>query len=146
MRTQQSIVVLALALLASGVASLGAQAKPAQASGSAKARIVSPAKDAVITGSTVQVKLAVEGVEIAPAADHKPGTAHYHLFLDTNLTSPDSAIPAGVPGIVHLGKGQSEYSLEVAPGSHRLIVQLGDPWHVPFKSAATDTVRFTVKP
>jgi hypothetical protein len=68
------------------------------------------------------------------------------LFLDANLTSPDSAIPAGVPGITHLGKGQSEYTLEVAPGAHRLIVELGDPAHVPLKGAATDTIRFTVKP
>jgi hypothetical protein len=127
----------ALALLGFAPAILVAQAK---------AKIVSPKQNATVTGSTVQVVLQAEGVQIAPAAEHKPGTAHYHLFLDTNLTPADSAIPMGIAGMVHLGKGQSEYTLEVAPGAHRLIVELADPAHVPMKGASTDTVRFTVKP
>jgi hypothetical protein len=133
--TKQTGAVIALLVLA-----------PAILVAQAKAKIVSPKQNATVTGSTVQVVLQAEGVEIAPVAEHKPGTAHFHLFLDTNLTPPDSAIPAGVAGITHLGKGQSEYTLEVAPGAHRLIVELADPAHVPLKGAATDTVRFTVKP
>jgi hypothetical protein len=119
---------------------------PALLLGQAKAKIVAPKQGATVTGSTVHVVLASEGVVIAPVADKKPGTAHYHLFLDTNLTPVDSAIPIGVPGMWHLGKGQSEYDLEVAPGSHRLIVELADPLHVPLKNATTDTIRFSVKP
>jgi len=139
-KQQRSAVVL-VALLAGVVGLAGAQGavKP-------QAKIVSPKRDAVITGSTVQVVLQAQGVEIAPVAEQKPGAAHFHLFLDTNLTPEDSAIPAGVPGIWHLGKGQTEYTLEVPPGAHRLIVELADNHHVPLKGAGTDTVKFTVKP
>lgn len=139
MTKQQGSAVMIVALLAGAVGIAGAQGKP-------QARIVSPKRDAVITGSTVQVVLQAQGVEIAPVADQKPGAAHFHLFLDANLTSPDSAIPAGVTGIWHLGKGQTQYTLEVPPGTHRLIVELGDNHHVPLKGAGTDTVKFTVKP
>jgi hypothetical protein len=127
----------ALALLVVAPATLAAQAK---------AKIVSPQQSAAVTGSTVQVVLSSTGVEIAAAALHKAGTAHYHLFLDTNLTPADSAIPMGVAGIVHLGKGQSEYTLEVAPGAHRLNFELADPAHVTLKDASTDTVSFTINP
>jgi len=135
-----TVAVLAAALLAgaTGAAAQGmAMAAP-------KVHIVAPAQGAT-TGATVEVKLEATGIEIAPAADKKPGTAHHHLFLDVNVTSPDSAIPVGNPRIVHLGKGQSTYTFEgVAPGLHRLIDVLADPNHVPLKPMVADTVHFTV--
>jgi hypothetical protein len=110
-------------------------------------RIVQPKQGATLTGKTVHVVLEAKGIEIAPAAEHRAGTAHHHLFLDTDLTAGDVGIPAGMPGIVHLGKGQSEYTFEaVTPGPHRLIALLADPNHVPLKPLVADTVRFTVKP
>jgi hypothetical protein len=141
---------LAVSLVALGAATqvVFAQAPQAMASKTAapKVTITSPKKGEVVTGPNVHVVLAAQGVEIAPAAEHRAGTAHHHLFLDVNTTSPDSAIPAGVPGIWHLGKGQTEYTLEnVAAGAHRLIDVLGDPTHVPLKPMVADTVTFTVK-
>ena len=133
-----------IALAVAVTALVGTQAAWAQG---AKEHIASPAKNAVVTGSSVHVVLEATGIEIAPAAAHKPGTAHHHLFLDTDLTAPDAPVPAGVKGIVHLGKGQTEFTFDsVPPGPHRLIAELGDPDHVPIKPLATDTVKFTVKP
>lgn len=138
--------------LALGAALLGLAAPPgmaAQASkptAAPKVTIVSPKDGAVLTGPSVHVVLAVEGVEIAPAAEHRPGTAHHHLFLDVKMSAADSAIPAGVAGIVHLGKGQTEYTFDaVAAGPHRLIALLGDPNHIPLKPLVADSVHFTVK-
>ena len=146
--TNTKHVAVGLALVAVAL-TVGAVAAAAQGMGAApaapKVHIVAPAKGAV-TGPTVQVTLEATGIEIAPAADKKPGTAHHHLFLDVNVTAADSAIPIGVPGIVHLGKGQSTYTFEgVAPGLHRLIDVLADPSHVPLKPMVADTVTFTVK-
>jgi hypothetical protein len=118
-------------------------AKPAAAP---RVRIVEPKAGATVTGPAVHVVLEVQGIEIAPAAEHKPGTAHHHLFLDTDLTPADQPIPMGAAGIWHGGKGQTEYTFEnVAPGPHRLIAVLADPNHVPLNPLAVDTVRFTVK-
>ena len=137
-----------VALVATGVGapSAWAQAKP-QAAPAPRVRIVEPKEGVTVSGTTVHVKLEAWGVEIAPAAEHRAGTAHHHLFLDTDLTAPEMAIPVGTPGIVHLGKGQTEYTFEgLAAGPHRLIALLADPNHVPLKPLVTDTVRFTVKP
>jgi hypothetical protein len=137
-------VALVVSLLGAPVAVAQAPAKAAPAP---SVRIMEPKRGATVTGTMVHVVLEAQGVEIAPAAEHRAGTAHHHLFLDTDLTAADVAIPAGMPGIVHLGKGQSEYMFDaVAPGPHRLIALLADPNHVPLKPLTTDTVRFTVKP
>jgi len=139
--TSRAVSVAALCLLTMGAPRAQAQGQPA------KVRIVSPARDTVLKGTTVTVVLEATGVEIAPVAEHRAGTAHHHLFLDTEVTPVDQPIPVGVAGIVHLGKGQTSYTFEnVAPGEHRLIAVLGDINHVPLKPLATDTVRFAIKP
>jgi len=134
-------LVLAVCAVA-GAAAQGA-AKPASAP---HERIVEPKANASVTGTSVHVVLEAQGIEIAPAAEHKAGTAHHHLFLDTDVTPADQPIPMGAPGIWHGGKGQTEYTFEnVAPGQHRLIAVLADPNHVPLSPMAADTIRFTVK-
>jgi hypothetical protein len=151
MMSRMSTLAGGLGFVALAASGLGARAAAAQATPQAapapRVRIVEPKQGAIVTGTMVDVVLEAQGVEIAPAAEHRAGTAHHHLFLDTDLTASDMGIPAGMPGIVHLGKGQSTYMFEaVAPGPHRLIALLADPNHVPLKPLVADTVRFTVKP
>lgn len=115
--------------------------------GSPRVEIVEPADGAVIDSRDVRVVLAATGVEIAPAGEERSGTAHHHLFIDRTLTPPSDPIPAGVTGIVHLGRGQTEFVVqELAPGPHSVIAVLGDWAHLPLDPLATDTVRFTVRP
>jgi hypothetical protein len=95
----------------------------------------------------VHVTLSASGVELAPAAEERPGTAHHHLFLDVDTGPLDQKIPAGVAGIIHLGRAQTEFHWDsVAPGAHRIIAVLADWQHVPLLPGVTDTVRFVVQP
>lgn len=98
-------------------------------------------------GSAVHVTLSVSGVALAPASEEREGTAHHHLFLDVDTGPLDQEIPAGVTGIIHLGRAQTEFHWDsVAPGSHRIIAVLADWRHVPLVPPVTDTVRFVVQP
>lgn len=113
----------------------------------ARVTIDSPAEGDTVRGSAVHVTLSASGVELAPAAEERPGTAHHHLFLDVDTGPLDQKIPAGVTGIIHLGRAQAEFHWDsVAPGSHRIIAVLGDWQHVPLLAAVTDTVRFVAQP
>jgi len=113
----------------------------------ARVAIDSPAEGDTVRGSAVHVTLTATGVELAPAADEKPGTAHHHLFLDVDTGPLDQKIPAGVTGIIHLGRAQTEYHWDsVAAGPHRIIAVLADWQHVPLQPVAADTVRFVVQP
>jgi Domain of unknown function (DUF4399) len=107
--------------------------------------ISSPAEGDTIHGDTVHIVLGASGIELAPAAEGRAGTAHHHLYLDTDLGTPDLPIPAGTPGIVHLGKAETTYAwANVAPGPHRIIAILADPSHVPLSPLVADTVHIVV--
>ena len=109
--------------------------------------IDSPVTGDTVHGTAVHVALAAHGVELAPAADERAGTAHHHLFLDVDPGPVDQKIPSGVTGIIHLGRAQTEFHWDsVAPGAHRIIAVLADWQHVPLPGAAADTVRFVVQP
>ena len=118
----------------------------AEAAGPARVDIVEPVDEAVVNGPDVRVVLSAAGVEIAPASEERSGTAHHHLFIDRPLTRPSDIIPAGVTGIIHLGRGQTEFVLlGLTPGTHSVIAVLADWAHLPLDPLATDTVRFTVQ-
>ncbi len=137
------IAGLALAL---GAAALLPGAAPAQAKPSeAKVKITSPTNGATVTGP-VKVTLTTIGVEIVPATVERPGTGHHHLFVDRDVTPVNDTIPRGVTGILHLGRGQTEFVLDsLKPGPHRVIAVVADWKHVPLKPLVVDTVKFTVK-
>ena len=108
--------------------------------------ITSPSEGDTLTGSAVHITLAATGIEIAPAADARPETAHHHLYLDTDFPPSENPIPMGSAGVVHLGQAQTDYHWEnVAPGPHRIIAVLADPGHIPLRPWVTDTVNFFVK-
>ncbi len=85
-------------------------------------------------------------MEIAPASEERSGTAPHHLFIDRSPTPPSDTIPAGVAGIIHLGRGQTEFVVQgLAAGTHSVIAILADWAHLPLDPIATDTVRFMVR-
>ncbi|HEU5261933.1 MAG TPA: DUF4399 domain-containing protein [Gemmatimonadales bacterium] len=113
---------------------------------SPQVRIVHPGDGDTLTATEIQVVLQAQGVEIVPATENRPGTGHHHLLLDVDVTPLDEKIPQGVTGIIHLGRGQSDFTFtDLAPGEHRLIAVVADGDHVPLKPPVVDTVRFVVR-
>ena len=100
-------------------------------------KIVSPAKDAVINGSKVDVKLVLSG-DLKGYMPHKdPATGkgnHIHVILDNQ------------PYEAYYELGQSFELRNVVAGKHTLRVFPSRPWHESYKNAgAFQMVRFTVK-
>src|SRR5262245_49293331 len=77
--------------------------------------ITTPAEGDTVRGTAVHIALGATGIEIAPAADARPETAHHHLYLDVDFPQVETAIPMGVAGVVHLGQAQTEYHWENVP-------------------------------
>jgi hypothetical protein len=68
---------------------------------------------------------------VAPAGIAHPNTGHHHLLIDVD--SPPKAGEA-IPNDErhrHFGGGQTEVTLQLAPGKHRLQLLLGDHLHRP---------------
>ena len=106
--------------------------------------IVAPRDGDEVVGPALTIQLAAERIALRPAGVDEPNSGHLHLFIDRDPTPPGEVIPNG-PGIVHLGKAQTEYLLEgLEPGDHVVSAVLADFLHVRLPDAGTDTVRFTV--
>jgi hypothetical protein len=139
-KTSIPTVVLAL-----GLAALLPPAAQVQAARKVTVKITSPPNGATVTGP-VLITLRATGVRIVPATVERPGTGHHHLFVDHDLTWISDTIPMGSPGILHLGRGQTEFVLDsLKPGPHRVIALIANWQHVPLNPLVADTVTFTVK-
>ena len=100
-------------------------------------KIVSPAKDAVINGSKVEVKLDLSG-DLKGYMPHKdPATGkgnHIHVILDNQ------------PYEAYYELGQPFELRNVVAGKHTLRVFPSRPWHESYKNeGAFQMVAFTVK-
>lgn len=99
----------------------------------AEVYIISPADGAQIKGP-VTVIFGLKGMGVAPAGTDKAGTGHHHLLIDTDLPPLDENIPAD-ENHIHFGGGQTEVTLDLAPGKHTLQLLLGDMNHIPHNPA-----------
>lgn len=91
--------------------------------------LISPVNGATVS-SPVTVKFGVSGIAIQPAGAGVENSGHHHLLIDTELADPNLPVPSDAQHL-HFGKGQTETSLELEPGEHRLQLVLGDTNHVP---------------
>ena len=91
------------------------------------------------------VKFGIEGMDVAPAGTDKPNSGHHHLIVDGKVDDMKAAIPAD-DAHKHFGKGQTEASIELKPGSHTLQLVLGDQNHVPHNPPVmSEVISITVK-
>ena len=110
----------------------------------AEVYIVSPENGATVT-SPVKVVFGLSGMGVAPAGIDHEHTGHHHLIIDAPLPNMDQPIPAD-DNYKHFGKGQTETTIELAPGKHTLQLLMGNFIHVPHADAvASDVIEITVK-
>lgn len=118
-------LALAAALALTGPALAGETMAPE----GAKAYILMPADGAVVS-SPVTVIFGLSGMGVAPAGVEKDKTGHHHLLIDTEPPAMDEPIPSD-DNHKHFGGGQTEVTLDLAPGEHTLQLLLGDQNHIP---------------
>ena len=104
-------------------------AGPTPAPDGAAVYFIEPADGATVS-SPVTVKFGLAGMGVAPAGIQKDNTGHHHLVIDAALPGPDTPIPSDDLHR-HFGGGQTETTVELAPGAHTLQLLLGDFSHVP---------------
>lgn len=102
-------------------------------------------KDGDTVTRPVKVVMGLSGMGIAPAGIEFPDTGHHHIVIDAPTPPAGQVIPADA-NHVHFGKGQTEATLDLAPGQHTLQLVLGDRNHVPHKPAVvSDVITITVR-
>ncbi|AFO92572.1 DUF4399 domain-containing protein [Phaeobacter inhibens] len=95
-------------------------------------------KDGEVVSAPVTVVFGLRGMGVAPAGTEKENTGHHHLLIDRPPLGEgeDGAdeLSYGLPSDenhIHFGGGQTETTLDLAPGEHTLQLVMGDYGHVP---------------
>jgi hypothetical protein len=110
-------------------------------------------EDGAIVSAPVKVVFGLSGMGVAPAGTEKENTGHHHILINRAPLGegPDGAeeLEYGLPADdnhVHFGGGQTEVTLDLAPGQHTLQLVLGDMNHVPHDPpVVSDVITITVE-
>ncbi len=121
---KSAVAISTLTVLIAGAVQAGTPAPK-----DAEVYIISPA-DGDTVSSPVTIKFGLKGMGVAPAGIDKPNTGHHHLLIDAGLPPLDAPIPAS-DNYKHFGGGQTETTIELAPGKHTLQLIMGDLMHIP---------------
>ena len=124
-------LMLAALLLAAPLA-LAADRTPSPAG--AEVYIIAP-KDGAKVHGPVTVLFGLKGMGVAPAGVKFENTGHHHLLVDAAVPDDLSLPLPATQKILHFGKGQTETTLNLPPGTHTLQLVLGDLNHVPHDPA-----------
>ena len=135
------VIVAGFGVMAAAQAKKGSTAKP-------RVFFVEPKNGATLT-SPVHMKFGSEGIEIGAVppgevTKARPGIAHYHVGIEQDCLPAGKTIVKGTPSWVHFGDGKSEFDTQLAPGKHKLSVQLGDDLHNTLPNTCS-TINVTVK-
>lgn len=110
----------------------------------AKLYFISPTEGETLK-SPVTVRFGLTDMGVAPAGIEIENTGHHHLIVDTDLPDMTRPVPADAQHI-HFGKGQTETSLTLKPGSHTLQLLLGDHTHTPHQPpVVSKKISITIK-
>lgn len=144
-----------LAVIAAVVALLGV---PAFAGGETPANpdarvYFANLEDGQTVTSPVTIVFGLSGMGVAPAGTEKDMTGHHHLLIDRAPIGEgeDGAeeLANGLPADdnhKHFGGGQTETTIDLAPGTHTLQLVLGDAGHVPHSTPVmSEVITITVE-
>ena len=100
-----------------------------------KVYFIKPKDGEKLKGSEVEVVFGLKGMGIAPAGINADNTGHHHLLINYDgLPDLSKPLPAGEK-LMHFGGGQTQATIKLKPGTHKLRLILGDYLHVPHKPA-----------
>jgi hypothetical protein len=129
MKKKPLFIIAALGTTVALAAATAADLPRSPAPDTVELYFISPADGATVR-SPVTVRFGLRGMGVAPAGVAIENTGHHHLLIDTALPPFNLPIPADA-NHVHFGKGQTEATVVLAPGKHRLQLLLADHLHVP---------------
>jgi hypothetical protein len=102
-------------------------------------------QDGETLSSPIVVRFGLGGMGVAPAGVEKGNTGHHHLVVDAELPRLDLPVPKS-EHYRHFGMGQTEVTLDLAPGKHTLQLLVGDHLHIPHDPpVVSEQISITVK-
>lgn len=119
-------------------------AAPTDSPPDAQLYFIAPTNGAVVR-NPVRVQFGLKNMGVTQAGNAFPNAGHHHLLIDVKAPL-DTRVP--IPADkqhLHFGGGETETTLDLAPGRHTLRLVLGDAYHRPFLPiVSSETITITV--
>ena len=139
MTTRTLILALAVAAALAGCGS----APPAAPAAPTSVSLLAPANGATVS-SPFTVRFGVKGMAVKPAGELTEGTGHHHLLINQQPIEAGRTVPVTSQHI-HLGAGQTELQVTLAPGTYTLTAQFANGAHQSYGAGMSQTITVTVK-
>ncbi|HCL82542.1 MAG TPA: rod shape-determining protein RodA [Chitinophagaceae bacterium] len=95
--------------------------------------------------SPFKVEMGVKNMKVDTAGLVLPDEGHHHLLIDAgDSVAAGTVVPKDAQHI-HFGKGQTETTVTLPPGKHRLTLQYADGIHRSYGAALSATIEVNVK-
>jgi hypothetical protein len=91
-----------------------------------------------------KVRFVVKGMDLRPAGDLTVNTGHHHLLINSQAIEAGKIVPANDTHI-HFGKGQTETTLDLPKGRHRLTLQFANGMHESYGDVMSKTIEISVQ-
>jgi hypothetical protein len=140
-RRVRAVVLLSALLALPACADDGSEGTPpptppsaTRPSSTAELSVTSPENGVIVRGSTIDLRVDLEGATLVPqtTTDLAPDEGHLHVLLDDELIS--------------MTEGTRQRIRDVSAGLHRLTVEFVANDHAPFAPRVLTTVVFEVRP
>jgi hypothetical protein len=97
-----------------------------------------------VLSSPFKVRFVVKGMDLRPAGDLTVNTGHHHLLINSQTIEVGKMVPANDTHI-HFGKGQTETTLDLPKGQHRLTLQFANGVHESYGDVMSKTIEISVQ-
>ena len=102
-------------------------------------------KDGQTVKSPFKVEMGVSGMALDTAGSMMANTGHHHLLIDDGDSIAAGTVVPKDSTHIHFGKAQTETTVTLPPGKHKLTLQLGDGSHRSYGGQLSATITVNVK-
>lgn len=101
-------------------------------------------QDGAKVGSPVFIEMGVEGMQVEAAGEVREGFGHHHILINQEFWPKGEVIPMS-DSTLHYGKGQTDTSLELAPGEYIISLQFADGVHASYGKEMAASIKIIVE-
>jgi hypothetical protein len=102
-------------------------------------------KDGASVKSPLKVQFGVDGIKLDTAGPIVAGSGHHHLLIDAEDSLAAGTVVKKDSTHLHFGKAQTETTVTLAPGKHKLTLQYADGIHRSYGGQLAKSINVTVK-
>jgi hypothetical protein len=95
--------------------------------------------------SPVKIEMGVDKMKVDTTGPVVQASGHYHIFIDAEDSLASGTIVPKDSTHLHYGKAQTEATVPLTPGKHKLTLQFADGLHRSYGSRLATTVNVNVK-